>query len=40
MKRGIEADQLYIVPYPEVRENLEKHFQAIIEFDPATRIRS
>ncbi|MCW2366976.1 NAD(P)-dependent dehydrogenase (short-subunit alcohol dehydrogenase family) [Sphingobium sp. B7D2B] len=29
--RGIQENALYIIPYPEVREGLEKHFQAIIE---------
>lgn len=37
---GIRANDLYIIPYPEVREGLEKHFDAIlsavapIEYDP------
>jgi NAD(P)-dependent dehydrogenase (short-subunit alcohol dehydrogenase family) len=34
VKRGIEADQLYIVPYPEVRESLEQHFDAILNSIP------
>jgi NAD(P)-dependent dehydrogenase (short-subunit alcohol dehydrogenase family) len=34
VKRGIEADQLYIVPYPEVRESLERHFEAILNSVP------
>lgn len=29
--KGIQENALYIIPYPEVREGLEKHFQAIIE---------
>lgn len=31
IKKGIEENALYIIPYPEVREGLEKHFQAIID---------
>lgn len=31
VKKGIEDDQLYIIPYPEEREALEKHFKQIIE---------
>lgn len=30
IKNGIEANQLYIIPYPEVREGLEQHFAQII----------
>jgi NAD(P)-dependent dehydrogenase (short-subunit alcohol dehydrogenase family) len=30
VKRGIEENQLYIIPYPEVREGLETHFAAIV----------
>jgi len=31
VKRGIEANQLYIIPYPEAKEGLKKHFDAIVE---------
>nr|ALL97520.1 LigD [synthetic construct] len=31
IKKGVEDNALYIIPYPEVREGLEKHFQAIID---------
>jgi len=31
IKKGIEENELYIIPYPEVREGLEKHFQAIVD---------
>jgi short-subunit dehydrogenase len=31
LKKGIEAEQLYILPYPEEREGLERHFKAIID---------
>lgn len=31
IKKGIEENALYIIPYPEVREGLEKHFKAIID---------
>jgi len=31
VKRGIEENQLYIIPYPEVKEGLEKHFKAILD---------
>ena len=30
MKKGIEDEQLYIVPYPEARAGMEKHFQEIL----------
>jgi NAD(P)-dependent dehydrogenase (short-subunit alcohol dehydrogenase family) len=30
VKRGIEENQLYIIPYPEVRAGLEAHFAAIV----------
>ena len=30
VKRGIEADQLYIIPYPEIKEGLRKHFDEIL----------
>jgi len=31
VKKGIEDEQFYIIPYPEEREALEKHFQKIVE---------
>jgi len=31
IKRGIEENQLYIIPYPEAKDGLKKHFDAIIE---------
>ena len=31
VKKGIEAEQLYIIPYPEERRSLEQHFQKIID---------
>ena len=31
VKRAIEANQLYIIPYPEAKEGLKKHFDAILE---------
>jgi NAD(P)-dependent dehydrogenase (short-subunit alcohol dehydrogenase family) len=31
LKKGIEEEQLYIIPYPEERESLEKHFKAIVD---------
>ena len=31
VKKGIEAEQLYIIPYPEEREALEKHFKEIVD---------
>jgi NAD(P)-dependent dehydrogenase (short-subunit alcohol dehydrogenase family) len=40
IKTAVEEDQLYCIPYPEVKEGLEKHFKAILdavpgmEFDP------
>lgn len=33
---GILSDQLYIIPYPEVRAGLEEHFAAIIASVPGT----
>jgi NAD(P)-dependent dehydrogenase (short-subunit alcohol dehydrogenase family) len=30
VKRGIEENQLYIIPYPEVQAGLETHFAAIL----------
>ena len=34
IKAAVEADQLYCVPYPEVKEGLEKHFRMILESIP------
>lgn len=31
LKKGIEDDQLYVIPYPEEKEGLEKHFKAIVD---------
>jgi NAD(P)-dependent dehydrogenase (short-subunit alcohol dehydrogenase family) len=31
LKKGIEDEQFYIIPYPEEREALQKHFQKIID---------
>ena len=31
MKKGIEDEQLYIIPYPETKEGLEKHFKEILD---------
>lgn len=31
VKRGIEEEQLYIIPYPEEKERIQKHFQAIVD---------
>ena len=31
LKKGIEAEQLYIIPYPEEREALEAHFKKIVD---------
>ena len=31
VKRAIEANQLYIIPYPEAKEGLKKHFDAIVD---------
>ncbi len=33
-REGIEANQLYIIPYPETKEGLEKHFAAILDSVP------
>jgi len=30
-KQGIENDQLYIIPYPEAKEQLKAHFDTIVE---------
>ena len=31
VKRGIEDGKLYIIPYPEAKPMLEKHFQDIVD---------
>jgi NAD(P)-dependent dehydrogenase (short-subunit alcohol dehydrogenase family) len=31
IKRGIEQNQLYIIPYPEAKDGLRKHFDAIVD---------
>jgi NAD(P)-dependent dehydrogenase (short-subunit alcohol dehydrogenase family) len=31
IRRGIEENQLYIIPYPEAKEGLKKHFDAIVD---------
>ena len=31
IKRGIEDEQLYIIPYPEEKEGLERHFKEIVD---------
>ncbi|NLR70413.1 SDR family NAD(P)-dependent oxidoreductase [Novosphingobium sp. ERN07] len=31
VKAGIEANQLYIIPYPEAKDGLRTHFDAIVE---------
>jgi NAD(P)-dependent dehydrogenase (short-subunit alcohol dehydrogenase family) len=31
VKAGIEANQLYIIPYPEAKDGLRAHFDAIVE---------
>jgi NAD(P)-dependent dehydrogenase (short-subunit alcohol dehydrogenase family) len=31
VKRGIEENQLYIIPYPEAKDGLKKHFDAIVD---------
>lgn len=31
LKKGIEDERLYVIPYPEERESLEKHFKAIAD---------
>jgi NAD(P)-dependent dehydrogenase (short-subunit alcohol dehydrogenase family) len=31
IRKGIEDEQLYIIPYPEAREGLEQHFKSIVE---------
>ena len=34
VKRAIEANQLYVIPYPESKEMLEKHFKDIVDAVP------
>jgi len=34
LKAAIEANQLYCIPYPEVREHVARHFQAIVDSIP------
>lgn len=36
LKRGIEREQLYVIPYPEVRDDLEGVFGRILDAIPAT----
>ena len=31
VKRAVEANQLYIIPYPEAKDGLKKHFDAILD---------
>jgi NAD(P)-dependent dehydrogenase (short-subunit alcohol dehydrogenase family) len=31
LKKGIEEEQFYIIPYPEEREGLERHFKEILD---------
>jgi NAD(P)-dependent dehydrogenase (short-subunit alcohol dehydrogenase family) len=31
VRRGIEANQLYLIPYPEAKEQLRPHFDAILD---------
>lgn len=31
IKQGIEDNQLYVIPYPEVRDELDKHFREIVD---------
>ena len=31
IRRGIEENRLYIIPYPEAKEGLKKHFDAIVD---------
>ena len=31
VKRAIEAGQLYVIPYPEAKEMLRKHFDEIVD---------
>ena len=34
IKAAVEANQAYSIPYPEVKQELEKHFQAILDAIP------
>ena len=34
IKTAVEANELYCIPYPEVKEGLEKHFKAILDSIP------
>ena len=34
IKKAVEDNQAYCIPYPEVREGLEKHFKAILDAIP------
>ncbi len=34
IKRGIEDNKLYIIPYPEAKEGLKKHFDEIVDSVP------
>ena len=34
IKRGIEENKLYIIPYPETKESLKKHFDEIVDAIP------
>ncbi len=34
IKTAVEQDQLYCIPYPEVKEGLEKHFKMILDAVP------
>lgn len=34
IKRGIEENKLYIIPYPEAKEGLKKHFDEIVDSVP------
>lgn len=38
VKKGIEEEQFYIIPYPEERESLEKHFKEIVESVPPVEV--
>ena len=31
LKKGIEEEQLYVIPYPEEKESLGKHFKQIVD---------
>jgi len=34
VKKAVEENELYCIPYPEVKEGLEKHFKAILDAIP------